>query len=179
MWADAKHTDRVTDNTWSTRLLKLKMVCVLLLYWCHTGILTIPGQWPKIIQTTNTCLLHLKTNTEFLQLHLSQPGAERAQTAKLSRLHLFSSPVLGLLFPTFLQCPSSFPIHLSLFESPSRACKTALSWDTICPTWVAHWLQLNHLKLQHYNDKPQLLILHNHKLPLWQSLKCTKAPNVI
>ena len=63
------------------------------------------SQWPEVMQTTNTRPSNLKTNTQFLPFHLPQPGAAKAQTAKLSGLQLYSSQVLGLLSPR----PSSLP----------------------------------------------------------------------
>ena len=50
--ADTQHTDRLTDNTWSTRQLKTKIVFLLLLYWCHFNISTVPGQWLEVAHYT-------------------------------------------------------------------------------------------------------------------------------
>ena len=65
--------------------------------------------------------MNLKTNTKFLPFYLPQPGAARVQTAKLSLLHLFSSPDLSLLSPTFLQRPPSLPVCLPLFSTPFKS----------------------------------------------------------
>ena len=111
MRADTQHTDRLTDDTWSTRQLKTKMMFLLLLYWNHFN-----SSWPVAegFTLTHLCPLHLKTNTKFLQFYLPQTGAARVQTAKLSWLYLFFSSDLSLLSPTFLQRPPSLPVCLSL-----------------------------------------------------------------
>ena len=55
MWVktclQTKHIDRLTDDTWSTRMLKTKMVFLLILYWCHFYI-----SWPAAEGCTLTHL---------------------------------------------------------------------------------------------------------------------------
>ena len=128
MCADTQHTDRLTDDTWSTRQLKTKTMFLLLLYWNHFN-----SSWPVAegCTLTHLCPLHLKTNTKWLPFYLPQPGAARIQTAKLSRLHLFSNQTsvfyrplsysvlslcqsISLLFWNFLQEPSKLPCHMTL-----------------------------------------------------------------
>ena len=131
------------DNTWSTRQLKTKMVFLLLLYWNYFN-----SSWPMAEGCTlsHLCPLHLKTNTKFLQFCLPQPRAERAQTAKLSWLHLFSSPDLSLLSPTFLQRPPSLPVCLPLFEPVKLHCHVTLTFQL---KWHNGY-NLTTLSFQHY-----------------------------
>ena len=131
-----------------------------------------------------TCSLHLKTNTKFLRLHpwyvffsaRSRNGPDCKTARTTSFFHQTSVFYLPLSYSVLPPCQS---VDLSLLKLPSRARETALSCDTNFPTWVAHWLQLNHTKISTLWQQPQLLILHNHKWSLLQSLKCTKAPDDI
>ena len=150
MRADKQHTDRLTDDTWSTRQLKTKMMFLLPLYWNHFN-----SSWPVAEGCTlaHLCPLHLKTNTKFLQFYLPQPGAERVQTAKLSWLHLFSSPDFSLLSPTSLQCPPSLPVCLPLFSTPFK--KPAKLHCHVTLTSQLKWhngYNLTTLECQHYDN---------------------------
>ena len=90
-------------------------------FFFFTGVaLTLPGQRPKVVHTTHTSPLHLKTKTKFLRLHFSyvflspEPQRPRLQNCPdLTRPHQ-TSPDLRLLSPTFLQRPSSSPVRVSL-----------------------------------------------------------------
>ena len=113
--ADTKHTDRLTDDIWSTRLLKDEDgVSSSPLLFLASGRKLYPHY-------TDTRPLHFKTNTKLLRL---QPGAAKAQTAKLSGLHLFSSLNLPLSYTVlppcqsvplfFLKLPSKLQCHVTL-----------------------------------------------------------------
>ncbi len=144
-------THRQTDgDTWSTRQLKTKMMFLLLLYWNHFN-----SSWPVAegCTLTHLCPLHLKTNTKFLQFYLPQPGAARVQTAKLSWLHLFSSPDLSLLSPTFPTASSLLasmsPSLLNSLQKPAKLhCHVTLTSQL---KWHNGY-NLTTLKFQHYDN---------------------------
>ena len=94
-----------------------KMVFLLLLYWCHSNISTLPGQWLKVTHNKHTCPLYLKNDTEFPMLHPWYVTARSCKglDSKTVQTTFFFPPDLSHLFPTFLQHPSSLPVHLSLF----------------------------------------------------------------
>ena len=119
--ADTKHTDRLTDDTWSTRLLKDEDgVSSSPLLFLASGRKLYPHY-------TDTRPLHFKTNTKLLRL---QPGAAKAQTAKLSGLHLLSSLNLPLFYSVLPPCQS---VPLFFWELPSKARETTVSSDTNFP----------------------------------------------
>ena len=125
---------------------KTKVVFILLLYWCYSNIFTVPGQWKKIIP--HTYIHYIWKITQSSYGYTLATSFAKAQTSKLSGLHLFFSPDLSLLSPTFLQRPSPLPVRRSLLlKLPSKASETALPCDTNFPTKVAHWLQLKHTKI--------------------------------
>ena len=103
--------------------------------------LTFPSQQPKVIHTTNTCLLHLKTNTNILRLHLwyvflcPEPQRPRLQNYPDSIFSLHETSVFYLPLSCSVLSPcQSLSLSLSLLKLPSRAHKTALSCNTNFPT---------------------------------------------
>ena len=108
--ADTKHTDRLTDDTWSTRLLKQDEDGV-----SSSPLLFLASGRKLCPHYTDTCPLHFKTNTKLLWL---QPGAAKAQTTKLSALHLFSSLNLPLSYTVLPPCQS---VPLFFAETPFKS----------------------------------------------------------
>ena len=95
--------------------------------WCFFFSLTdvtlaLPGQQLKVVHTTDTCLIHLKTNTKFLRLHLwyiflnLEPQRPRLQNCPdyIFSLHQTSVFYLQLSYSVLPPCQS-----LSLFEKNS------------------------------------------------------------
>ena len=153
MRADTQHTDRLTDDTWSTR----KIMFLLLLYWNHFNSSWLVAEGCTL---THLCPLHLKTNTKFLQFYLPQPGDARVQTAKLSWLHLFSSPDLILYLPlSYSVLPPCQYVSLSLFSTPSLSSQLLSKAAKLhCHVTLTSQLKWHNgynstiLKFQHYDN---------------------------
>ena len=166
------------EDTASKTAARTKMVFLLLLYWCHLKILTVSGQWRKVTPNTHVHYIWKLTQSfsdaTFLSLEPLRPRLQHCldyvfplhQTSVLAHF-----PTVSFLARRSLSLPS--------LKLPSKACEATLSCDTNIQTWVAHWLQLDHTKTSTLWKQPQLLIFHNHRLSLVQSLKCTKAPDAI
>ena len=112
MWVKPRVQTRNTLTDWRTTqeaqgCSKTKMVFLLLLYWCH-----INSSWPVAESYAHTTQIHVHYISKLAQsyyyyiLGLCQPGAAKAQTAKLSALHLFSSLNLPLFYSVLSLCQS-------------------------------------------------------------------------
>ena len=166
------------DDTASKIAAHTKMVFLLLLYRCHFNISTVSGQWPNV--TPNTCVHYVWKLTQsfsdaiFLSLEPLRPTLQHCPD------YIFSldQTLVFTHFPTASFLLASSSLSLLFLKLPSRAREAILSCVTYIPTWMAHWLQLDHTKLQQCEKQPQWLILHNH-ISLLQYLNCIKAPDVI
>ena len=128
MWVKPRVQTRNTLTDWRTTreaqgCSKTKMVFLLFHYWRD-----INSSWPVAESYTHTTQIHVHYISKLTHsyydyiLGLCQPGAEKAQTAKLSGLHLFSS----LNLPSPCQSVSLF-FWNSLLESAKLHCHVTLT----------------------------------------------------
>ena len=109
-------------------------------FFFFTGVaLTLPGQRPKVVHTTHTSPLHLKTKTKFLRLHFSyvflspEPQRPRLQNCPdLTRPHQTSGFYLPLSY-SVLPPRQSVSLSLQKKNLPSRARETTSSCGTNFP----------------------------------------------
>ena len=162
MWVktcvQTKRIDRLMDDSWSTRMLKTKMLFLLILYWCHFNI-----SWPVAEGCTLTHLhvhyIWKLTQSSYGTILAKSFSAQSHKGPDFKTVwttsFLFTRPQSSIFhFPStsFLLVSPSLSSKL-----PSRAGKTALSCDTNFPSKVAHWLQLNHTKISTLWQQPQLV----------------------
>ena len=143
--------------------------------------LTVSGQWPKV--TPNSYVHYIWKLIQSLSDDVfSQSRVAEAHTATLSGLHLFSLQILVLAqFPTVffrLASPSLSPFSKTPFKKPAML-HFHVALTSQLELHTGYSLTTLHNKISTFWKQAQLLILHNHRLSLLQSLKCTKAPDVI
>ena len=140
-----KNTDRVTGNTSSKTTAEDK-----------DSVSSSPLISLQQFRASGPKFYTLYTHVHYVWsfVRLPQPGAAKAQTAKLSGLHLKSSQVLCLYLPlSYDVLPPCHSVSLSLLSKPLQEPDKLHCYLTL--TFQLEWhtyYNLTILTLQHYND---------------------------